>query len=52
MDEDRPALDRDEVTVVAAMATEARPARRLLPQLRLVQAGIGLADLGEPPTTK
>ncbi|MDQ6846850.1 MAG: hypothetical protein M3019_04610 [Candidatus Dormibacteraeota bacterium] len=51
MDDARAALDPDDVTVVAAMANEARPLRRLLPQLRLVEAGIGLADLGAPPST-
>jgi adenosylhomocysteine nucleosidase len=44
-------LDPDDVTVVAAMANEARPLRRLVPQLRLLRAGIGLADMAEPPST-
>ena len=52
MEHDRASLDPDDVTVVAAMANEARPVRRLAPELRLVQAGIGLADLGAPPTTR
>jgi hypothetical protein len=45
------ALDPDDVTVVAAMENEARPVRRLVPQLRLVKAGIALADLHEPLNT-
>jgi hypothetical protein len=44
-------LDPDDVTVVAAMENEARPVRRLLPQLRLVRAGIGLAEMARPPAT-
>ena len=44
-------LDPREVTVVTAMENEARPIRRLVPQLRLVRAGIGLAEMGAPPTT-
>jgi hypothetical protein len=44
-------LDPDDVTVVAAMANEARPLHRLVPQLRLLRAGIGLADMHEPPST-
>ncbi len=49
---DHPApLDPDEVTVVTAMENEARPVRRLVPQLRLVHAGIGLAYMGAPPVT-
>ena len=40
------ALDPGDVTVVAAMENEARPLRRLVPQLRLVRAGIGLARHG------
>jgi hypothetical protein len=44
-------LDPDDVTVVAAMENEARPIRRLVPQLRLVKAGIGLAEMGGPPVT-
>jgi hypothetical protein len=44
-------LDPTQVTVVAAMASEARPVRRLVPQLRLVRAGIGLAELESPPVT-
>ncbi len=44
-------LDPDDVTVVAAMANETRPLRRLVPRLRIVQAGIGLADLTAAPST-
>jgi hypothetical protein len=44
-------LDPDDVTVVAAMENEARPLRRLVPQLRLVKAGIGLAAMGSAPLT-
>lgn len=49
--DDRGQLDPTQVTVVAAMENEARPVRRLVPQLRLLRAGIGLAEMGEPPTT-
>ncbi|MBJ7594377.1 MAG: hypothetical protein JF886_05840, partial [Candidatus Dormibacteraeota bacterium] len=52
MEDARAALDPDDVTVVAATANEARPVRRLVPQLRLVRAGIGLADLGAAPNTQ
>jgi hypothetical protein len=41
----RSPLDPGDVTVVAAMGVEARPVRRRVPGLRLVQAGIGLAAL-------
>ena len=51
MPQEHAALDPDDVTVVAAMANEARPVRRLVPQLRLLRAGIGLADMHEPPAT-
>jgi hypothetical protein len=44
-------LNPDDVTVVAAMENEARPVRRLVPQLRLVKGGIGLAQLGDQPLT-
>ena len=44
-------LDPGDVTVVVAMANEARPVRRLVPQLPLVQAGIRLTALAEAPTT-
>ena len=40
-------LDPGDVTVVVAMGVEARPFRRLTPQLRLVRAGIGLATLDQ-----
>ncbi len=44
-------LDPDDVTMVAAMANEARPLRRLVPGLSLVCAGIGLAAMSAPPST-
>ncbi len=44
-------LDPGDVTVVVATSHEARPVRRLVPQLRLVKAGIALAALHEPLTT-
>lgn len=45
MVDQRSPLDTGDVTVVTAMGVEARAVRRLLPQLRLVRAGIGLAAL-------
>jgi hypothetical protein len=51
MAEEHSPLDPDDVTMVAAMANEAKPLRRLVPGLRLVCAGIGLADMGTPPST-
>lgn len=51
MADQRSPLDPDDVTVVVAMLSEARPVRRLVPQLRLVHAGIGLAGLPAPPAT-
>ncbi len=45
MTPDRSPFDPRDVTVVAAMENEARPVRELLPQLRLVKAGIGLKAL-------
>ena len=37
--------------MVTAMANEARPVQRLVPQLRLVRAGIGLSEMRMPPAT-
>jgi hypothetical protein len=51
MAEARLPLNPSDVTVVAAMENEARPVRRLVPQLRLVKGGIGLAQLGELPAS-
>jgi hypothetical protein len=51
MAEGLPPLNPNDVTVVAAMENEARPVRHLVPQLRLVKGGIGLAHLAEPPTS-
>lgn len=51
MVDERSRLDPNDVTVVAAMENEARPLRRLVPQLRLLRAGIGLAGMDEPPAT-
>jgi hypothetical protein len=45
---DHSALDLQDVTVVVAMSHEERPVRRLVPQLRIVHAGIGLATLRDP----
>jgi adenosylhomocysteine nucleosidase len=47
MQQDLWALDPRDVTVVAAMGMEARPVMRRAPQLRMVQAGIGLATLDQ-----
>ncbi len=51
MPDDHSSLRPDDVTVVAAMENEARPVRRLVPGLRLVRGGIGLAELDGPPGT-
>ncbi|HEY8755962.1 MAG TPA: hypothetical protein VIN65_06395 [Candidatus Dormibacteraeota bacterium] len=45
MEEARSPLDPRDVTVIVAMGVEARPFARLVPQLRLVRAGIGLSTL-------
>jgi 4-hydroxy-3-methylbut-2-enyl diphosphate reductase len=45
MHEVRSPLDPRDVTVVVAMPSEERPMRRLVPQLRVVRAGIGLGAL-------
>ncbi len=51
MDTERDALDPGDVTVVVALENEARPVRRLVPQVRLVRCGIGLVEMIEPPAT-
>lgn len=51
MPDQHAALDPADVTVVAPMANEARPVHRLVPQLRLLLASIGLAEMHEPPAT-
>jgi hypothetical protein len=51
MADTHPELDPGDVTVVAAMENEARPVRRLAPQLRLIRAGIGLANMTGPLST-
>ena len=51
MPDEHRSLRPGDVTVVAAMENEARPVRRLVPGLRLVKGGIGLAELEGPPGT-